>query len=119
MFKERIFRKKITIQNFKLIDTDNMNYVEKTNKGKLFKKDSELVAQVFYTPKGYVCEVEQFTPLDTWDSEQYCKIEGVSDESPEGDLLDKNFDTLLAAMHFITRRLKRLGWEPLDGWCDA
>ena len=117
MFKERVFQKNITIQNFKLLPPSDLSNAGK-KKGVSIYKEAELVVQVFYTPKGFCCEVGHVVPLDVWDSEQYCRIEGVSDKTPEGDLLDHTFDTLLAAMHFITRRLKKLGWQPLDVWVD-
>ena len=88
-------------------------------KGKIVKKDAGLIVQTFYTPRGFCCEVALLSPVDVWDSEQYCRIEGVGEKTPEGDLLDHTFDTMLAAMHFITRRLKKLGWEPLDAWSDG
>jgi len=119
MFKERVFQKRLTIQNFRSIESSDLSQAGKNKKGKLIKKDAGLLAQVFYSPRGFCCELDQLSPIDVWDSEQYCRIEGISDKTPEGDLLDHTFDTMLAAMHFITRRLKKLGWEPLDTWCDG
>jgi len=119
MIKERIFRKKLAIDNFRLITEKEFQAAGKSCKGKQLKQDAELIAQVFYTPRGYCCEIEHFSPLDIWSSEQFCRIEAISDSSPEGDLIENYFDTKLAAMHFITRRLKRLGWEPLDNWHSA
>ena len=119
MFKIRSFRKNIIIQNFKIASAANLDQIEKKIKGKNFKTEAEIVAQVFYTPRGFCCEIEVFSPLDTWDAEQYCRIEGINEDSPEGALLDKNFDTILAAQHFITRRLKRLGWEPEGDWSSS
>jgi hypothetical protein len=119
MFKERIFRKKVTVSNFKIATAAHLEQPNKKIRGKNYKTEAEIVAQVFYTPRGFCCEVELFSPLDTWDTEQYCRIEGINEESPEGDLLDKNFDTILAAQHFVTRRLKRLGWEPLGDWSQG
>lgn len=116
MLKERIFRKTVAIENFRLVKDNEINEAGKTIKGKVFKTDAELVAQVYYTPRGYSCEIEYFSPIDAWNSELFCRIEGINEESPEGDLPEKYFETKLAAMHFITRRLKRLGWDPLDGW---
>jgi hypothetical protein len=118
MFKERIFRKSLTIQNFRILNPSEFDQIQE-KKGKCLKQDAELVVQVFYSPRGYCCEIEQLSPIDTWDAEQYCRIEGINEENPEGDLLDHNFDTILAAMHFITRRLKKLGWDPLDAWSDS
>lgn len=117
MFKERIFKKNLTIQNFKVLNPSNFDQIGE-KKGKSLKRDAEIVVQVFYTPRGFCCEVDPLSPIDIWDLEQYCRIEGINEENPGGDLLDYNFDTILAAMHFITRRLKKLGWEPLDAWSD-
>jgi hypothetical protein len=119
MFKERIFRKTINIDNFRLVPKEALAAAGSSNKGKVLKKDAELIAQVYYTPQGFSCEIEHFNPIDTWSVEQFCRIEGIDEESPEGDLVEKYFDTKLAAMHFITRRLKRLGWDPLDNWHNA
>ena len=118
MFKERIFRKSITVENFRLVPKEALT-AGSSNKGKALKKDAELIAQVYYTPRGFACEIEHFNPLDTWNVEQFCRIEGINEETPEGDLAEKYFDTKLASMHFITRRLKKLGWDPLDNWHDA
>jgi hypothetical protein len=118
MIKERIFRKKIIVDNFLLLTKEEIAE-DSLDKAKPLKKEAELVAQIHYTPRGYFCEVEQFSPMDVWNEDLFCKIEGINDGSPEGDLSEKFFDTKLASMHFITRRLKRLGWDPLDGWHNS
>lgn len=117
MLKERIFSKSITLDNFKIASLKDLGG-SKRPKGRPFKKEAELIAQVFYTPRGFSCGVEHFSPIDVWSGEQFCRIEGVNEESPEGDLNEKYFDTKLAAMHFITKRLKRLGWDPMDSWSN-
>lgn len=118
MFKERVFQKSLTVQNFRLLASSDLEQSGK-KKGRALKKDAGLVAQVFYTPRGFCCELEPLSPVDVWDSEHYCRIEGITEKTPDGDLSDHSFDTMLAAMHFITRRLKKLGWEPLDTWTDG
>lgn len=118
MFKERLFKKDITIQNFRLLDPADFSTTKTTTAGKPLKIESGLIAQVYYTPRGYSCEVDPINPLDVWDAEHYCRVEGINEKSPDGDLQDYYFDTMLAAMHFITRRLKKLGWDPIDSWSD-
>ncbi|RJR08376.1 hypothetical protein C4588_05595, partial [Candidatus Parcubacteria bacterium] len=67
---------------------------------------------------GHGLSVQFISPLMVWDFEQACKINGISETNPEGDLTDKNFPTELSAMHFITRRLSKLNWEPVGVWND-
>ncbi len=119
MCKERPFQKKISINNFKLINEDNLRNAEQ-EKGKSLTEEAMLVAEVFYTPKGYRGEIHEGNPIRVWDSEQADRIFGISKDRPDGDLCEKNFATELAAMHFLTRRLKKLGWEPLsDSWLES
>lgn len=117
MIKERTFHKKVTIDNFKELKVSSLHLAEKGNSGKAVRETATVTAEVFYTPKGFRCEAE-LPDLFTWDFSQACRIIGISEALPDGDLLDKNFETMLAAMHFITRRLRKLGWEPQDNWHD-
>lgn len=119
MPKERIFQKKLTISNFKALKTASLPQAGKPNIGKRVREMAEMIAEVLYTPRGYRVEVHAISPVDLWDEQQMSKIEGQSEEQPEGDIMEKNFDSQLAAMHFITRRFKRLGWEPVGKWQDG
>ncbi len=49
MFKERIFRKDIPIDNFRTISKEDLLNAGKTAKGKTERKEAELIAQVYYT----------------------------------------------------------------------
>src|SRR5271157_217710 len=118
MTKERTFQKKLTVENFKEVKASNLNQAGRANVGKQIKETATITAEVFYTPKGFRCEVLMLSPVFAWDFNQACRIEGICDTTPDGDLQDKNFETMLAAMHFVTRRLRRLGWDPLDNWHD-
>lgn len=117
MSKKRTFEKKISVQNFKTIRTDLLLKSDNLT-GKPIKEIAELAVEVFFTPKGYRVDVQLMSPIIVWDFEQTCKIKGITESNPEGDLTDKNFPTELSAMHFITRRLSKLGWEPTDVWED-
>lgn len=119
MAKERIFQKKLTIANFKALKTAALAQAGKPNIGKRVREMAEMITEVFYTPKGYRIEVHAISPVPLWDENQMIKIEGQSEAQPEGDICEKNFDSQLAAMHFITRRFKRLGWEPVGKWMDG
>lgn len=116
MTKERTFQKKLSIDNFK--ETSNLSQAGKSNCGKSVKELASVITEVFYTPKGFRCDVTMLSPVYAWDFLQACRMFGIAEATPDGDLQDKNFETMLAAMHFITRRLRRLGWDPLDGWHD-
>lgn len=118
MIKERTFVKKLTIDNFKELKAANLHQAGKGNAGKTIKETATIVAEAFYTPKGFRCEVLMHSPIYAWDFDHACRIEGIGVATPDGDLVDKNFETILAAMHFITRRLRRLGWEPVNAWHD-
>jgi hypothetical protein len=118
MLKERIFRKDLKVKNVKIVSKEDLQK-EDLQSGKTLKQEAELIAQVFYTPRGYSCELIYCSPVDTWDFDLFCRIEGISEEIPEGDLTEKHFDTTMAAMHFITRRLNRLGWDSLGKWFDG
>ena len=119
MAKERIFQKKLTLANFKAVKAGALAQAGKPNTGKAVREMAEMIAEVYYTPRGYRIEVHAISPVPLWDDNQMSKIEGYTDELPEGDLLEKNFDSQLAAMHFITRRFKRLGWNPVGKWLDG
>jgi hypothetical protein len=117
MSKKRTFEKKVTVQNFKSIRTDLLLKSDNLS-GKGIKELAELVVEVFFTPKGYRAEAHLISPIIVWDFEQTCKIKGITESNPEGDLTDKNFPSELSAMHFITRRLSKLNWEPTGVWED-
>jgi hypothetical protein len=116
MCKERLFTKNITISNFRLVDGENLENPNKFEQGKPLTEEALIVAEVFYAPKGFRAEIHAESPLHVWDEEHAKRLFGISEENPNGDLREKNFETALAAMHFLTRRLKRLGWDPLDSW---
>ena len=119
MGKERVFQKKLAISNFKALRGSALSEAGKPNIGKIVRELAEMIAEVYYTPKGYRVEMHAISPVPLWDEAQMNKIEGITAELPEGDLMEKNFDSMLAAMHFITRRLKKLGWDPLGKWLDG
>jgi len=114
--KERIFQKKVVIDNFRVVRRDQLKLDDLS--GRAVKEIAEIIAEVYYTPKGYRTELHFISPLVIWDFEQMCKLNGVSDKNPDGDLSEKNFSTELSAMHFLTKRLGKLGWKPTDGWRD-
>jgi len=118
VIKERTFEKKLMIENFRELKATSLNQAGKPNVGKAVKETATVTTEVFYTPAGFRCEVFMVSPIYAWDFNQACRIEGIGESHPEGDLQDKNFETALAAMHFITRRLRRLGWDPVDNWHD-
>lgn len=115
MSKKRTFEKKVTVQNFKTIRTDLLLKSDNLS-GKAVKELAELVVEVFFTPKGYRADVHLISPIIVWDFEQTCKIKGITESNPEGDLTDKNFPSELSAMHFISRRIQKLGWSPVGPW---
>jgi len=119
MAKERIFQKKLTIANFKTVKASALAQAGRTNVGKTVREVAEMIAEVYYTPRGYRIEVHAISPVPLWDESQMVRLEGCSDECPEGDLVEKNFESQLAAMHFITRRFKKLGWDPVGKWLDG
>lgn len=119
MPKERVFQKSLTISNFKSLKNDLLPTAGKRGAGKAVKSNAQVIAEVYYTPKGYRSEIHFISPVEVWDEQQASKLLGIDDKFPEGDLFDSNFDTILAAMHFITRRLKRLGWSPVSKWEEA
>lgn len=114
-----MFQKSLNIDNFKSLKTDQLVNAGKRGFGKVVKSNAQVIAEVFYTPKGYRAEIHFISPIDLWDAQQALKLQGIADNTPEGDLFDTNFETVLAAMHFITRRLKRLGWSPITKWEEA
>ena len=116
MCKERTFYKTIKVNNFRIIDRSLFNDVQSLTEGDSFSEEVILLAEVFYTPKGYRGVLHEDFPLAIWDADHAKRLYGITKDKPEGDLEEKNFDTSLAAMHFLTRRLKKLGWEPLDSW---
>lgn len=116
MCKERLFQKQVTINNFKLVNLADLDKAGKSVEGELLTEEALILAEVFYTPKGYRGEIHAENPIRTWDLDHAKRLLGISNEFPEGDLKEKNFETALAAMQFLTKRLKRLGWEPLTNW---
>lgn len=118
MSKVRIFTKDIEIKNIKLVSEKDLNDLteESVNVGTPLEVNAGILAEVFYTPKGWRSEVHMLTPLFAWDFEEMCVLYGFSNDFPEGDLQDKNFDTMKASMQFLTRRLRKLGWEPDEEW---
>ena len=119
MCKERIFHREVKVNNFKLIPADMMADAGKTEFGDSLVEEAVVIAEVFYTPKGYRGEIHEDSPIRVWDEGLSKRLHGVSKDRPDGDLAEKNFDTALAAMHFLTRRLRKLGWEPLEAWHDS
>ena len=117
MSKKRIFKKKITIQNFKTVKTDVLLKTDNFT-GKSVKELTEIAVEIFFTPRGYRVDIHLLSPIIVWDFGQMCDIKGITENNPEGDLTDKNFNSELAAMHFATRRLAKLGWEPNEAWED-
>lgn len=117
MSKRRTFEKKITIQNLKLIKEDQLLKSDSLT-GKAVRETAEIEVEIFFTPRGFRIEIHLNSPMLVWDFEQTCKIKGITESNPEGDLTDKNFATELSAMHFITRRLSKLGWEAIGVWED-
>ena len=116
MCKERTFQKKITVENFKIIKAANLKDAGKPNFGRSFREVAEIIVEIYYTPRGYCVDVCEIAPLHLWDFDQFCKIQGISDEHPEGDLQEMNFNTMKSAMHFITGRFKEMGWTPDGKW---
>ena len=116
MCKERTFQKKITVENFKIIKAANLGDAGKPNFGRSFRELAEVIVEIYYTPRGYCADLCEISPLHLWDFDQFCKIQGISEEYPEGDLQEMNFDTMRSAMHFITGRFKELGWSPDGKW---
>jgi len=116
MCKERLFSKNLTINNFRLVDEKVLKDPSILNEGKPLVEEALIVAEVFYAPKGFRAEIHVESPLHVWDEENSRRLFGMSNDNPNGDLREKNFETSLAAMHFLTRRLKRLGWSPIDNW---
>jgi len=117
MSKKRTFEKKIIIQNFKAIRTDLLLKTDNLS-GKNVKELASIIVEIFFTPRGYRADIQLVSPIIVWDFEQTCEIKGISESNPEGDLTDKNFASELAAMHFVTRRLSKLGWQPSGVWED-
>jgi hypothetical protein len=115
MSKKRTFEKKITVQNFKAVKTDTLLKSDYLT-GKGIKELAKIVVEIFFTPRGYLVDVELVSPVIVWDFEQACKIKGITESNPDGELADQSFASELAAMHFITRRLSKLGWEPNGVW---
>lgn len=115
MAKKRTFLKKVVIKNFKLVANDSILRSDKLT-GKILKEEVELLVRIHFTPKGYCLDLQFDPSLIVWDFDHLCKIKGVSEINPEGDLTDKNFTTELSAMHFISRRLSKFGWKPLEPW---
>jgi len=111
----RLFYKEFQVNNF-------VACVFKDERVSLKKKTprqlAQIIAEVYFTPRGWRVEVHQLTehPIHTWDEKHACKLYGMTDELPEGDLREMNFKTLRGGMQFITKRLKSLGWEPEDDW---
>lgn len=118
MSKKRCFKKRIIIQNFKVIKTEQLLRSDNLT-GKSLKEVATVEVEIFFTPKGFRIEIHLISPMLVWDFEQTCKIKGITESNPEGDLTDENFDTELSAMHFITRRLSKLGWEAEGVWTDG
>jgi len=115
MPKRRTFEKKLAIQNFKSVKTEQLLKSD-TLSGKAIKELVEIVVEVLFTPRGYRVDTQLLSPMIVWDFEHTCKLKGITETNPEGDLTDKNFPTELAAMHFVTRRLSTLGWKPINVW---
>ena len=116
MCKERTFQKKIAIENFCLLKVSDLKEAGKPNIGKKLKEIAEIIVEIFYTPKGYCIDICEIAPLHIWDFDQMCKIQGISEDHPEGDLQEMYFSTMKSAMHFVTGRLKTLGWAPDGNW---
>jgi len=116
MCKERTFQKKITVQNFQILKKTNLKDAGKPNFGRKLREIAEVIVEIYYNPKGYCIDVCEIAPLHLWDFDQYCKLQGISDEFPEGDLPELNFNTMKSAMHFVTKRFKEFGWSPEGNW---
>jgi len=114
--KERTFQKKITVDNFKLVNEAQFKDIGKAKAGRTLKEIVEVIVEIYYTPLGYCIDLCEIAPLHLWDFDQFCRLQGISDDFPEGDLSEMNFETMKGAMHFITRRFKDLGWEPDGKW---
>jgi hypothetical protein len=119
MCKERTFHREIQINNFKLVTEKDLSEAGKTEFGEPLVEEALLTAEVFYTPKGYRGEIHEESPVQVWDNEHYRRIKAISEDKPNGALAEKNFETPLAVMHYLTRHLKKLGWEPLDAWHES
>lgn len=115
MSKSRTFEKLLTIENFRLAKKEVLARNAKLT-GKSVRETVTIIVEVIFTPRGYRVEIQLDSPLIVWDFEQACKLKGITETNPEGDLIDKNFPTELSAMHFITRRLSKLGWAAVNSW---
>ena len=118
MFKCRIFQKSLIVDNFKAIKPNALKELTNLEAGKAVRELAEISAEVHFTPRGYRVAIDEISPVPIWNFESWSKICGISEDIPEGDIEEMNFDTLKAAQHFFTRRLKQLGWKPYDKWTD-
>lgn len=116
MAKERVFTRQTTVKNFRQIKPELLPLAGRSRKGRQYSELAELIAEVYFTPMGYRAEIHFITSMEVWDKEHADKVMGICQETPFGDLDRKNFETPTAAMQFVTRRLKKLGWDPVGRW---
>jgi len=111
----RLFYKEFQISNFVAADFKNGRA---TPKKKTPRQLAQIIAEVYYTPRGWRVEAHQLNehPIYVWDETHSKKLYGITDALPDGDLREMNFKTLRGGMQFITKRLKGLGWKPEDDW---
>jgi len=109
-----MFTKKFKLKNFQPAEIFETGQFKPKNEAQ--EIDGELMCEIFYTPIGWRVDVHLLSPLDIWDIEHVQKLFGIKANNLHDDLFEKTFDTASPAMQFITKRLKGLGWEPVDTW---
>jgi len=112
--KIRIFNKKFILKDFQPADISDPTDI-KIKKGN-HTEIGEIVCEVYYTPRGWRGDIHLMSPIDIWDADHVQKLYGVRPNELRGDLYEKIFESTVPAMQYMTKRLKTLGWEPIDTW---
>lgn len=112
--KIRIFNKKFVLKDFQPADISDLHNL--VIKKELHTEIGEIVCEVFYTPRGWRGDIHLMSPIDIWDPGHVQQLYGVKADRLRGDLYEKSFESAVPAMQYMTKRLKTLGWEPIDTW---